>query len=365
VAEGRTAAYVVAAVAVVTGAAFAGGALVLAGRGTPGRRAAIGSAVLAVVVIAAAAAASDPAQKLRDFQALPAPGRTVIGAHLASGSGSGRWQFWTAAGDEFRSAPLVGRGAGSFEAWWTQHASFPYFIRDAHSLYLQTLGELGIIGLLLLVAAFGTGLTIGVRALRGRRGEERLASAAVVGAFAAYLVAAGIDWMWELPAVTLLGIACLGLVAGPAARPRLALATTSDKGSFRGRFGIGALVLLATWFVLAAEASSLLAASQLDRSQQLASRGDLAGALAAADNAHQIAPWSSQPLVQVALVQETAGRLEAAEAAITRAIGHDSRDWRLWLIRARIESQQGHGALARASLGRARQLNPLSPLLRR
>ena len=35
------------------------------------------------------------------------------------------------------------RGAGSYESWWAQHGSISYFIRDAHSVWLETLGELG------------------------------------------------------------------------------------------------------------------------------------------------------------------------------------------------------------------------------
>jgi hypothetical protein len=44
-------------------------------------------------------------------------------------------QFWTAAVDEWKDHPLRGLGAGSFEQWWSEHASFTNFVRDA-PLYL-------------------------------------------------------------------------------------------------------------------------------------------------------------------------------------------------------------------------------------
>ena len=72
-------------------------------------------------------------------------------AHLLSGGGSGRWQFWSAALDQWEAHRILGAGAGTYESWWAQHASFSYFVRDAHSLYLEALGELGIVGFLLIV----------------------------------------------------------------------------------------------------------------------------------------------------------------------------------------------------------------------
>ena len=65
---------------------------------------------------------------------------------------------------------------------------------DAHSLYVETLGELGIVGFALVVAMLLVGIVTGVgRAWRARdRGGEAPALAALVIAFA---VALGVDWM--------------------------------------------------------------------------------------------------------------------------------------------------------------------------
>ena len=132
--------------------------------------------------------------------------------HLLSGQGSGRWQFWTAAVDEWRDHPLRGLGAGSFEQWWSEHASFTYFVRDAHSLYLETLGELGLVGFVLVIALVLLALVEGARRALGADGDARVTAAALTAAFAGYAFAAGVDWMWEMTAVSVVGFVALGLV---------------------------------------------------------------------------------------------------------------------------------------------------------
>jgi len=77
---------------------------------------------------------------------------------------------------------------------------------NAHSLYLETLGEVGIAGSVLLGAALAPPLVAGARARR-----DPLALAALA-AYAAWLVHAALDWDWELPAVTLAALACAGAV---------------------------------------------------------------------------------------------------------------------------------------------------------
>jgi O-antigen ligase len=104
--------------------------------------------------------------------------------------------------DEWQTKPGFGRGAGSYQAWWMQHAEFPLFVRDAHSLWLDMLAELGLDGFLLIVLAFGTGLAAGLARMR-RAGADRPLIAALAAVLAAFALAAAIDWMWELTIVGL------------------------------------------------------------------------------------------------------------------------------------------------------------------
>ena len=77
---------------------------------------------------------------------------------------------------------------------------------DAHSLYLETLGELGLVGLLLLAAFLFYPLR---RAIASRRSPG---VAAAAGAAVAFLAHAGVDWDWSRSAVVVAGLACLAAV---------------------------------------------------------------------------------------------------------------------------------------------------------
>ncbi len=92
---------------------------------------------------------------------------------------------------------------------WREHRTVPLEVRDAHSLYVETLSELGPVGLVLVFALVAIPL---VAALR-RRGDPLAVTAAA--AFVVFAAHAGIDWDWEMPVVTLAGLGCAGaLLAG-------------------------------------------------------------------------------------------------------------------------------------------------------
>src|SRR5437763_200935 len=115
--------------------------------------------------------------------------------------GANRPHYWHVAWHEVELNPWLGSGAGTFDRYWLLYRPVSSFARDAHSLYLETLAELGPIGLALLLVALGLPLLV----LRRRR-DPLLATAAA--AYVAYLLHTGVDWDWELPAVTLTGLIC-------------------------------------------------------------------------------------------------------------------------------------------------------------
>jgi hypothetical protein len=295
--------------------------------------------------------AIDPGQRLAKFRMVPAePSATTVADHLSSGSGSGRWQFWSSALDAFGTAPILGRGAGSFEAWWAQHGTLAVFIRDSHSLYFETLAELGLLGLLLICGMIAFAAASGLRNLTADRGGPSSTRAALLATAAAYVLAAGIDWMWEMTVVSLVGFVCFGLIL---VRPRAPERT-------RGASAATLLAVVAcACFVI--ELLPLLARAELDASRTAAAKGDLTGALDHAERARVLQPWGSTPYVQIALVHERAAQTAAAREAIRRAIDRDPSDWRLWLLSARFATKDADIAEARRTLARARELNPRSP----
>ena len=60
---------------------------------------------------------------------------------------SNRFEYWRVAVNTFAEHPLQGAGSGSFRTEWLRERPIPESVRDAHSLYLETAAELGIVGL--------------------------------------------------------------------------------------------------------------------------------------------------------------------------------------------------------------------------
>jgi hypothetical protein len=359
--QGRSAALLIALLCAVAGAAY--GLLVSVVPAPPRASRAASTAFTAVLVLLllAAVVAVHPVRRYEDFKEIP-PELTgaSVQEHLFSTSGNGRWQWWSAAADEWETRPVVGRGAGSYEAWWAEHASIPAFVRDAHSLYLETLGELGLVGLALLLAFFVTCLATGARRLGGRSEDQRAAVAALLAVVAAFLFEAGIDWMWELTAVSAVAVLGLGLLTGPATEPVVAVLQGAEPR--RGRPALRIAVAAIAFGVIVAEAIPLLANMEVRKSQDSVNAGNVEQALDEAESAASIQPWAATPYLQLALVRELGGQIDEAKDSIEHALENDQSDWRLWLVAARIQTKAGDVAAARQSLAKARELNPQSQL---
>ena len=118
-----------------------------------------------------------------------------------------RPQYWRVASSQFENNPIVGAGAGAFHDYWVAHRPDPASldtpeVLDAHSLYVETLAELGLVGLVLLALTLSVPLVVAWRS----RGDP-IAAQALPG-YAAFVVHAGLDWDWEMPVVTLAGLFC-------------------------------------------------------------------------------------------------------------------------------------------------------------
>jgi hypothetical protein len=115
-----------------------------------------------------------------------------------------RASYYRVAWHEYTAHPLLGSGAGTFALYWARsgHVASLGGALDAHSLYLETLAELGPLGLGLL-AAF---LLYPFRAVVANRRAPYVPVAA--SAYVAFLVHAGLDWDWELPVVVVAALSC-------------------------------------------------------------------------------------------------------------------------------------------------------------
>ncbi len=141
-------------------------------------------AVSAVLTVGAALAlivgllGADPVERWHELKAPPdtqdaVTGRGLVTRHLTSTEGTGRYQFWKAGWEAFESQPLRGVGAAGYEPWWAQHGTLDYYVRNAHSVFVETAAELGVVGLLLLLGFLGTAVVVGVRRRLGERTPRR------------------------------------------------------------------------------------------------------------------------------------------------------------------------------------------------
>jgi O-Antigen ligase len=121
---------------------------------------------------------------------------------------SNRYAYWRVAAKAFAHEPLRGVGAGGWAVWWLRYRPFTESASDAHSLPLQTLAELGLVGLALL-AVFLAG--VGLAAARAMRGSPARA-AGPVAVLVVYIAHAPLDWDWQMPAVTLVALVLAGMV---------------------------------------------------------------------------------------------------------------------------------------------------------
>jgi len=308
---------------------------------------AAGVIALAGVVVAVAAVGGPAAGARRAYHAFNAPAPLVksdASGRLFSLSGSNRTDYWRVAWHEVEADPWLGGGAGSFQRYWLRHRTANLPVLDAHSLYLETLAELGPVGLALLLCVLAVPL-LGLRSAR----RTPLAAAAF-GGYVAYLVHAGIDWDWEMPAVTLTALACgvaLLLAARGEAAPQLA----------RG------------WRVAGAAAAAALAVVALggfvgNRAEASASDAlDAARLHTAAVDARRARtwePWSSEPWRLLGESQLQAGEVANARTSFRRGLDKDDASWELWLDYALVT----RGAERRDALAHVERLNPLSSELR-
>jgi O-antigen ligase len=294
--------------------------------GSLDRRVVVGACVALVVVVAVAGVAL--ARSFSSPTATPAEGA----ARLRTLSGSSRADYWRVALRTVEDEPLLGSGAGSYRRRWYRHRPVPQPARDAHSLYLETVAELGPLGLALLLAALGLPLVVAVTAR-----ADPLTPAAL-GPYVAFLAHAAQDWDWELPAVTVSALAC-GVALLLAGRQQwLPLARAA-------RLAGGAAALVLGLLALAAYAGN--------RELALAEGGSETSARRAA----RLQPWSAEPWRLRGEAELERGELGRARSSFREGLSRDDGDWELWLDLA-LASE---GEPRREAFERAVRLNPRDP----
>ena len=267
----------------------------------------------------------------------PEPTDAGLRARLFTFSGHSRTAYWRVAADEYTTHPVLGSGGGTFDLYWVRDRTLGLGARDAHSLYLETLAELGPVGALLLLAA----LVSPFLALRAR-GTTLVP--ALAGGYVAFLVHAAADWDWELPTVTLAGLLCgLLLARSDPAPPRR----------------VGGAWIVAPLAVSAAALVAYVGNNALQTATRELAAGRPAAAASSARKAKRWAPWSADAWSTLGEAEAILGRKRASIASFRTAARKDPRDWFHW-YRIAVATTGGE---RRSALLRMRELNPFAPRL--
>lgn len=323
----------------------------------------IAAGSIALVALCIALAAGAPTELDNAWQQFKEPNTAGSGVErLQSTSGSNRYQYWQSTLDANATSPMLGIGPGTYEFWWARdnplEHSTSFFVRDAHSLYLEALAEVGIVGFLLItgfivfVIAYGA-----VRAFRRRTGPAAGLAAAVAGA-AAFATSAAVDWAWELTILPVCFLLLAAVIFGRDTDPDEADVPAAAKPSPGLRGGLAAVAAVA----LVAIMIPLAGLSAVEESQAEARSDSLEQALVDAKTASSVQPYAATPHLQEALVLERGKQYAAAADAATQATEEEPTNWRPWIILSRIEAARGNTEASIEAFRQARSLNPRSPL---
>ena len=314
------------------------------------RRGYVGVLLAGVVLVAAAGVVhvgnpfSATQHAYRSFTAPTSDETTNLNERLFTLSSNGRWWIWTAAWHQSEAHPLLGGGAGTFGQYWLQHRPVDIDVADAHSLYLETLAELGPVGLALVL------VFLAIPLLAAARNRRHPLMPAVGAALAVYVVGTGVDWDWELAGVTLAAV-LIGAAAVLSGREGSQPAPTVVRRSLR-TLPLVPLVALAGF-----SAFTLVGNAAAGRSQSAAASGDWQTSATYARRVVRWAPWSSVGWQDLGEAQLRLHQRAAAEQSISKAIAKDPKNWVLWLDLAAAST--GPGKVA--AVDQALALNPLSP----
>jgi Tfp pilus assembly protein PilF len=382
----------------------------------PARRRA-GALLLAAIVLAALAFTGALAHSQRGFtgsishafDALTNPDakQPPNTAARLTAVASVRARYWKEAFQVFEAHPALGAGAEGFATAHLRYETETLEVRHAHGFLVQTLADLGLLGLALALALLATWMAAAGRAthpfnrrwtswrtwLRIRSGErpgwlrlhdrrlarytpERVGMLSMLCVVVVFGTHSLIDWTWYVPGDACVALLCAGWLAGRGELTRTAwtAATGADAGASDGagwRPGSGrrpshtrllvagaviVFALLAAWSQWQPQRSE----EARQQADALLEAHDPGAANAAADAAVSRDPLSVDALFALANVQQTAGRTALAKATLERAVRLQPSNPQTWLALGRHDLATGRPRAAVAALQASIYLDPES-----
>jgi Flp pilus assembly protein TadD len=278
----------------------------------------------------------------------------------STGLGSGRYDFWRVAFDAWRDHPVLGLGQDNFIEEYTARRRTQEEPRWVHSLPLRLLAHTGLVGMVLFVAflvAAGCGIAGAWRA--SRLATERAVIGAACLPAVVWLAHGEVDWLWEVPAVSLAALTLAGAALSLRTPARGEDAPPRSRRTQR---------LIATGTVATALciAVVIVPAFVSDREVALANqvaRQDPAGAYARLDRAAALNPLSPDPALTEGRIAQERGDLRRARIAFAEAAKRSPRAWYPCFALGLAASADGDRREARRQLQASLARNPRDPLI--
>jgi hypothetical protein len=337
--------------------------------------AAIG-AVVAVALAAGGLAASNRgltgsvSQEFDSFKSVKFERQNDPARILQTNSGN-RWVWWSEAVGAWADRPLAGWGAGSFPLLHRRYRHNALEVLQPHSVPLQFLAEVGLIGALIGLAALGLlaaagaqRVAAGVRAARAGipPGREHRYAIALFAAVVAWLVHMWFDWDWDIPGVALPLFAFLGVLAArPRGTPGRALAPPRSGAVVGGRLGALALAAALTCAVVLSAVLPSLARDHTRKATEAFARTNWAEAVRQADIAQRLNPVAVDGLLLEARAAGRSGQFTLASRVLTDAVRRQPDNPDVWLGVGLLELARGDLPAMRAAARHILELDPVAP----
>lgn len=274
--------------------------------------------------------------------------------------------YWREGIDVFQAHPLLGTGAGSFPIAAARYRTSQAYAAQAHSYVVQTLSDLGLVGLALSLLLAGGWCLAVVRTTAGQRRAPRsaeleaeraglltLASCVVV-----FTVHSGVDWTWFVPGDAVIALLAAGWVAG---RGPIAGAARAALALRRAPLAVaGASIAVALALVVAWSQWQPLRAADTTTSALTASGTQPARSVVLAHAAVAQDPLSLDARFALAAAQQAAGQATAARATLSEAVALQPSNADSWYQLASFDIAANHLRLALGELRPALYLDPQS-----
>jgi hypothetical protein len=283
--------------------------------------------------------------------------------------GSVRARYWNEALKIAKAHKALGVGAGGYATVRPRYRTDTLDVRHAHGYVVQTLADLGAVGMAVSLALLAAWLAAATRTVGlwgpGRGAPwtpERVGMATLLSICVVFGVHSFVDWTWFVPGNAVLALLCAGWLAGrgPTVEPIVRL--KAPRVTVREPWRIG--------LALAAVAVGLVAAWTSWQPQRAVAEGS--DALASAEALHfdqaraQIAraertnPLSVDLLFQQAAIERADGNVTGARRVLEEAVRNEPANPATWLALAEFELSEGRKPQALSAVGSALYLDPRS-----